>query len=95
MGYQFKIGMLQQTRATFAEKTGNIHSANMQVFGPDEVRPTPGLSSLCLLRVLYASERTQTIISYAGYHQLRRLKLMYSFDIIRSINPCTSIMLLI
>ena len=31
MGYQFKIGMLQQAHATFAEKTGNIHSANMQV----------------------------------------------------------------
>ena len=31
MGYQFKIGMLQQTRATFAEKTDNIHRANMQV----------------------------------------------------------------
>ena len=31
MGYQFKIGMLQQTRATFAEKSGNIHRANMQV----------------------------------------------------------------
>ena len=55
------------------------------LFGLDEIGPMPGLPPLRLLRVFYAPERTQTVISYAGYHQLCRLMLIYSFDIIRSI----------
>ena len=62
---------------------------------PDEIGPMPGLSPLCLLRIFYALERTQTIINYTDYHQLCRLMLIYNFDIIRFNCPCTSIMLLL
>ena len=69
--------------------------SSLGLMRPDDIGQMPDLSPLCLPQVFYALERKQTIISYAGYHQLCRLILMYNFDIIRFNYPCTSIMLLL